>query len=466
MKKLISILCIGATFLHAKPVVTTSILPTKYFVEQIAGDSVYINHMVNPGSDPHIYEPRPEQMKNLEKSDIFFAVGMEYENNWLPKFAKNYPNLDIVKTQKNVQMLSSIDHKHNDHHHYHHKEHKKSYDGIFDDKDIKDRDISDWNGEYNSIYPYLLNGSFDIVLEAKASASNSNKNFQEYKEYYKKGYKSDIKRIVINNENISFHTKNGINKGKYIYKGYDILTYKSGKRGVRYQFENIDPNSKAPKFIQFSDHEITPTKVSHFHIYMGNDSFKKLSLELENWPTFYKSSMTKADIVEDMLEHIDNNFDSHIWLDPILVKIQAKNIADALIAHYPKNRALYEENLDKFYSELDMLDSYIKEQLNGIKNRNFIVYHPSWAYFAKRYNLNQIAIETEGKEPKPVQLANLIKEAKNQNAKVIFVAPQFSKKAAKLIADEVGANIVEIDPLAKDWVKNIKRTVDAFKKNL
>ena len=120
------------------------------------------NHMVNPGSDPHIYEPRPEQMKNLEKSDIFFAVGMEYENNWLPKFAKNYPNLDIVKTQKNVQMLSSIDHKHNDHHHYHHKEHKKSYDGIFDDKDIKDRDISDWNGEYNSIYPYLLNGSFDI----------------------------------------------------------------------------------------------------------------------------------------------------------------------------------------------------------------------------------------------------------------------------------------------------------------
>lgn len=312
----------------------------------------------------------------------------------------------------------------------------------------------------------MLNGSFDIVLEAKASASNSNKNFQEYKEYYKKDYKSDINRIVINNENISFYTKNGINKGKYIYKGYDILTYKSGKRGVRYQFENIDPNSKAPKFIQFSDHEITPTKVSHFHIYMGNDSFKKLSLELENWPTFYKSSMTKADIVEDMLEHIDNNFDSHIWLDPILVKIQAKNIADALIAHYPKNRALYEENLDKFYSELDMLDSYIKEQLNGIKNRNFIVYHPSWAYFAKRYNLNQIAIETEGKEPKPVQLANLIKEAKNQNAKVIFVAPQFSKKAAKLIADEVGANIVEIDPLAKDWVKNIKRTADAFKKNL
>ena len=113
-----------------------------------------------------------------------------------------------------------------------------------------------------------------------------------------------------------------------------------------------------------------------------------------------------------------------------------------------------------------MLNSYIKEQLNGIKNRNFIVYHPSWAYFAKRYNLNQIAIETEGKEPKPAQLANLIKEAKEENAKVIFVAPQFSKKAAKLIADEVGANVVEIDPLAKDWIKNMKNTADAFKRNL
>ncbi|OCR87506.1 ABC transporter substrate-binding protein [Campylobacter fetus subsp. testudinum] len=473
MNKFLCVLCIGAAFLYAKPVVTTSILPTKYFVEQIAGDSVDVNYMVNAGADPHIYEPRPEQMKNLEKSDIFFAVGMEYENTWLPRFAKSYPSLDIIKTQKGVPLISSEAHEHGDHDnekhdekHDHAKQHKDSYYGIFDDKDVKDRDISDWNGDFNSVYAYLIDGSLDPVLEAKASAPNSDKNFKEYKKYYEKGYKSSINRIVINNGDISFYTSKGVNTGKYAYKGYEILTYKSGKKGVRYQFENIDKNSKAPKFIQFSDHEISPAKISHFHIYMGDDSFKTLSLELENWPTFYKSNMKKADIIEDMLEHIDRNFDTHIWVDPLLVKIQAKNIADALIAHYPKNKALYEENLAKFQNELDMLDSYIKEQLASVENRNFIVYHPSWAYFAKRYGLNQIAIETEGKEPKPAQLANIIKEAKEENVKVIFVAPQFSKKAAQLIAKEAGANVVEIDNLAENWVESMKNTAKAFKEGL
>ncbi|WP_224727755.1 metal ABC transporter solute-binding protein, Zn/Mn family [Campylobacter fetus] len=107
MNKFLCVLCIGAAFIYAKPVVTTSILPTKYFVEQIAGDSVDVNYMVNAGADPHIYEPRPEQMKNLEKSDIFFAVGMEYENTWLPRFAKSYPSLDIIKTQKGVPLITS-----------------------------------------------------------------------------------------------------------------------------------------------------------------------------------------------------------------------------------------------------------------------------------------------------------------------------------------------------------------------
>ncbi|WP_395964588.1 metal ABC transporter solute-binding protein, Zn/Mn family [Campylobacter fetus] len=203
--------------------------------------------------------------------------------------------------------------------------------------------MSDWNGDFNSVYPYLIDGSLDPVLEAKASSPNSDKNFNEYKKQYEKGYKSSINRIVINNGNISFYTSNGVNTGKYAYKGYEILTYKSGKKGVRYQLENIDKNSNAPKFIQFSDHEIGPAKISHFHIYMGDDSFKTLSLELENWPTFYKSNMKKADIIEDMLEHIDRNFDTHIWVDPLLVKIQAKNIADALIAHYPKNKAFMKQ---------------------------------------------------------------------------------------------------------------------------
>lgn len=277
MMRLGLILVFLLAVLNAKPVVSATILPVEYFIEQIGSNSVEITTIVKANADPHSFEPKVSDMKKLEFSDLFFAVGIEYEGVWLPKFSKAYPNLKIINTQANAH----IPHDHDNH------------DG--------------------------------------------------------------------------------------------------------------------------HDHE---------------------------------------------------EFDTHIWLDPIMVKNQAKIIAQALSDEYPQNSQIYSQNLDKFNQEIDKLDSYIKDSLKDLKNRKFMVFHPSWGYFAKRYDLTQIAIESGGKEPKPAALARLIKRAKDENIKVIFTSPGFSKKSAELIAKQTGAKLIEIDPLSKEWLENMYKIADIFKSSL
>ena len=169
---------------------------------------------------------------------------------------------------------------------------------------------------------------------------------------------------------------------------------------------------------------------------------------------------------KDHAEHEHGNLDPHIWLDPILVKTQSKNILNALCQTYSEKCEKFSENEREFAKKLDELDEFAKANLKDLKNHKFIVYHPSWGYFAARYNLEQIAVEIEGKEPKPADLAHLIKEAKEENISVIFVAPQFSQKAAKLIAEQTGAKVISIDHLSENWLEEMKKTIEIISKSL
>lgn len=153
--------------------------------------------------------------------------------------------------------------------------------------------------------------------------------------------------------------------------------------------------------------------------------------------------------------HEVDGLDPHIWLDPISVKIQAKNIYEAMIKIDEKNSDFYKANYEEFIKELNNLDNEIKDILAPYKNFAFMVFHPSWGYFSERYDIEQISIEIEGKEPKPNELLELIEEAKKHNIKIVFVAPQFSQKSAKTISQNIGANVVSIDPLSDDWQNNL-----------
>lgn len=174
--------------------------------------------------------------------------------------------------------------------------------GIFSDKDVHERVLTDWDGVWQSVDPYLHNGQLDEVLKAKAAA-NKDKTITEYRAYYAQGYKTDIDMIGIENNIVEFHRGEKSDSCQYQYDGYRILHYESGKKGVRYLFHCTDPKSKAPKFIQFSDHNIAPEKAAHFHLFMGNTSQEALLKELNNWPTYYPYSLKGDDIAHEMLHH-------------------------------------------------------------------------------------------------------------------------------------------------------------------
>jgi zinc transport system substrate-binding protein len=168
-------------------------------------------------------------------------------------------------------------------------------------------------------------------------------------------------------------------------------------------------------------------------------------------------------------EHHDHagSPDPHIWLSPALVKVQAGHMADALAAADPQNKAKYRDGYASFIREIDGLDREFKTLFASSKDRSgnmsFIVFHPSWGYFAKAYGLKQVPIEMEGKDPKPAEIQKLIRFARKEGSRVIFVQPQFSAKSAGMIAREIGGQVVIVDPLALDWAGNLREVAKKVK---
>jgi len=148
--------------------------------------------------------------------------------------------------------------------------------------------------------------------------------------------------------------------------------------------------------------------------------------------------------------------DPHIWLSPLNAQIMVRNICDGLVLADADNRAYYEQSRDAYLQKLTKLDQDIRDGLSAVTNRRFMVYHPAFGYFAKNYNLTMLPIEEEGKEPTAAGIAHLIEQAKEHNIKVIFASPQFNPQSAKVIADAIGGRVVFIDPLARDYIANLR----------
>jgi len=148
--------------------------------------------------------------------------------------------------------------------------------------------------------------------------------------------------------------------------------------------------------------------------------------------------------------------DPHIWLSPLNARIMVENICSGLIEVDLENEPYYIQNRDEYLRQLDELDEEIRESLDGVEHGVFMVFHPAWGYFARAYGLEQIAIEIEGKEPSARDIANVIDEALARDIKVVFASPQFNQQSARTIADEIGGVVVSIDPLAEDYVTNMR----------
>ena len=305
-------LCLCSVFLlvkpgmsSEKPTVFVSILPQKFFVEQLAGDLVDVEVMVKPGASPATYEPKVSQMRKLASSVIYFSIGVPFEQAWLERIQGVNPQMVLVKTDTGITKLAMAEHLHDhDEAHVAHEEHKGH--GHEDD------------------HP----GHHD-----------------------------------------EHHAEGGHHDG-------------------------LDP---------------------------------------------------------------------HIWLSPRLVRLQAATIAESLVELLPAKRAGIETRLSAFNGKIDLLEEELGDVLEGKQGMRFMVFHPSWGYFADNFGLVQIPIEFEGKGPKSSQLRELILLAKKENIRVVFAQPQFSTKSAALIAREIKGEVITVDPLAENWLENMRAVAIKFR---
>jgi zinc transport system substrate-binding protein len=380
--------------------------------------------MVKPGSDPHTYEPKPSQMIALSKADIYFPIKIEFEDAWLNKFKEQNKNMHFVEMTKGVEFINMPEHGHEEETH---NEEALPFEwaGVFHLK----------KGEYTWSFD-KINGKYADpkmkFLMIKAS-KKSDDLIESYEEEAKKSFHSPA-TIATNNNVIHSNKTHELhfdeNKNQTVFK----ITIKEDA-----------------KYLFFTEH---------------------MPFEFEDKEHFFKD-VVRNDI-EPILTHPESNghhhhhhdFDPHTWVSPTNVKIMAKNIYDTLVNKDSKNTNYYKNNYEKFLKEINATDKKIKDILSGIPvNSKFMVFHPSWGYFAKEYNLIQFPIEVEGKEPKPNMLRKIIEKAKKQNVKAIFTQQEFSDKSAKAIAAQLNIKVLKETPLAKDWSQNLIRMADAISNN-
>ena len=157
-----------------------------------------------------------------------------------------------------------------------------------------------------------------------------------------------------------------------------------------------------------------------------------------------------------------DNIDPHFWLSPAFVKIAAKTVRDKLIEEDPQSQERYRKNYITFVNDLDKLDQRVRDKITKTQHKNFAVFHPSWGYFADAYGLNQVAIEVQNRQSGAKTLNVTINKIRDMNIKVIFVQKQFSETDASMIGRETGARLVQVDPLAENYIENIDKVSSMF----
>lgn len=444
--------------------VVTTIFPEYDWVKEIAGDEISnidLTMLLDNGVDLHSYQPTSEDILKISDCDLFVYVGGE-SDSWVDDALKNATNkdmqvinlLDVLKDSiKTKESMPGMQAEEGHNHGYAH----------FEDSDVQDRTLSDWDGDWQSVYPYLQDGVLDEVMEKKAESGE--KTAEEYKEYYENGYKTDVSQITIDAENNTMcFVKNGVaSKATYEYKGYQIYDYESGSRGVRYFFEATSGDADAPKYVQFSDHGIAPGKAEHFHIYAGNDGFDALSEEMENWPTYYPADMSGKEIAEDMLEHEEKEYDEHVWLSLKNAQTLCKAIAEALETADPEHKDVYAANVDSYLEKLSSLDGQYQDAVaNGSQKTLLFGDRFPFRYMVDDYGLKYYAAFagcSAESEASFETISFLAKKVDELGLKNIMTIENSDQKIAKTIRDNTkdkNQEILSLDSMQSTTSEDVK----------
>lgn len=226
--------------------------------------------------------------------------------------------------------------------------------------------------------------------------------------------------------------------------------------GKDFQVNCVTPSGQSPESYDPTPKQILQIgkSVAYFRIgYIGFEQVWMKSLEEQN-PHMQVFDLSKGMVFITQDEdghHLHGGIDPHIWTSINGAKIIAQNTYRALVSIMPENETIYRHNYEELQREIEQTEKQMHEWLAPMEGTAFIIYHPALTYFAQEFGLHQLCIEQDGKEPSPAQLKELIKTARDLQAKVVFVQQEFDQKNAELIAKETGCRLVRINPLAYDW---------------
>ena len=164
--------------------------------------------------------------------------------------------------------------------------------------------------------------------------------------------------------------------------------------------------------------------------------------------------------------HRAGDLDPHTWLSPTRVAVQARRIADTLHELDPSRAATYSAGVESLVARLERLDGRIRSALAPHRGRPFIVFHPSWGYYADDFGLRQIAIETGGKEPSDIELSAVQRLIREHRISTIFVQPQIAGQSAAAVAEAFDLRVDVIDQLAPNIVANLELVTARIEESL
>lgn len=150
----------------------------------------------------------------------------------------------------------------------------------------------------------------------------------------------------------------------------------------------------------------------------------------------------------------------HTWLSPTLVKQMAGHITEELLLLNPEKKEEYQENLNRFVQKVDEMDAEIRAALKPYEGRQIILFHPSLSYFAREYGLVQYSLEPGGKEPTPQRMAALVDFAEKEDIGVIYIQSDLDRSQARVFAEEIDGEVVEMWPLNPEWFDNLRGITD------
>ncbi|MCD4698550.1 MAG: zinc ABC transporter substrate-binding protein [Bacteroidales bacterium] len=227
--------------------------------------------------------------------------------------------------------------------------------------------------------------------------------------------------------------------------------------GDNFNINVLIPPGASPAIYEPSPKQVRDLANSKIYFKIGYIGFEKVWInKLEkNFNNVLFSDVSKGvNILEPgHVHHGSHNHpvEPHIWMSPLNVKIIANNIYSTLVEADPENKQEYNNRLIIFEKEIDSLHHFITNSFRNKSNRHFIIYHPALTYFANDYNLVQVPMEIEGKEPGVKHMYNIAKLAGEKNIKAILIQKEFNIDEANSLNEQINGEIIIIDPLDFNW---------------